>query len=131
MLFEVVVAAGVLATPWLLTRRTGESSSARIERIKRQGLEQRFTAEPADEALARELIDSLERSRAISRRTPSQPPPSSSGLSLVNRLDQIVAYHALSPAEIRLIAERVVVRAVGREGVARRGVKVTWNEARR
>ncbi len=67
VVFEVVVAVGVLATPWLLTRRTGETSAARIERIKRQGLEQRFTAEPANEALAKELIEALERASAPER----------------------------------------------------------------
>ncbi|MBM4778165.1 MAG: ATP-dependent Clp protease ATP-binding subunit [Archangiaceae bacterium] len=48
---------------------------------------------------------------------------------LINRLDQLVAYHPLTPKEIGLIASRVVERALGREGLARRGVKVTWTEA--
>ncbi len=48
---------------------------------------------------------------------------------LINRLDQLVAYHPLTPKEIALIASRVVERALGREGLARRGVKVTWSDA--
>jgi ATP-dependent Clp protease ATP-binding subunit ClpC len=47
---------------------------------------------------------------------------------LVNRLDQIVAYHPLTPAQIRQIAARVLQKAVGREGLARRGVTVTWDD---
>ncbi|MDX2012998.1 MAG: AAA family ATPase [Myxococcaceae bacterium] len=45
---------------------------------------------------------------------------------LVNRLDQIVAYHPLTPAEVKAIAARVLERAVRREGLARRGVSVQW-----
>jgi ATP-dependent Clp protease ATP-binding subunit ClpC len=48
---------------------------------------------------------------------------------LVNRLDQIVAYHPLTPEQIRLIASRVLERAVGREGLSRRGVTVRWDDA--
>lgn len=59
--FEVVLALGVVATPWLLTRRTGESAAQRTARIKRQGLEKKFAADPANESLAGELVDSLER----------------------------------------------------------------------
>ncbi|MBM4779102.1 MAG: tetratricopeptide repeat protein [Archangiaceae bacterium] len=61
VVFELVLALGVVATPWLLTRRGGESSAHRTERIKRQGLEKKFAASPADESLARELMESLER----------------------------------------------------------------------
>jgi ATP-dependent Clp protease ATP-binding subunit ClpC len=46
---------------------------------------------------------------------------------LVNRLDQIVAYHPLTPAEVKAIAVRVLERAVRREGLARRGVSVRWS----
>ncbi|MFZ5442886.1 MAG: AAA family ATPase [Myxococcota bacterium] len=45
---------------------------------------------------------------------------------LVNRLDQLVAYHPLSPADIRLIAERVLAKALSREGLVRRGVTVRY-----
>lgn len=45
---------------------------------------------------------------------------------LVNRLDQIVAYHPLSPDHIRHIAGRVLEKALGREGILRRSVKVTY-----
>jgi ATP-dependent Clp protease ATP-binding subunit ClpC len=45
---------------------------------------------------------------------------------LVNRLDQIVAYHPLSEANIRQIATRVLDQALSREGLARRAVKVTY-----
>ncbi len=48
---------------------------------------------------------------------------------LINRLDQIVAYHPLTPAQVRVIAGRVLERAVAREGLARRGVTVTWSDA--
>jgi uncharacterized RDD family membrane protein YckC len=59
--FELVLALGVVATPWLLTRRGGESSAHRTERIKRQGLEKKFAADPANESLARDLMESLQR----------------------------------------------------------------------
>ncbi len=45
---------------------------------------------------------------------------------LINRLDQLVAYHPLTPAEVRTITERLLERAVKREGFVRRGTKVTW-----
>lgn len=59
--FEVVLALAVVGTPWLLTRRGGESSAHRTERIKRQGLEKKFAADPANESLARDLMESLRR----------------------------------------------------------------------
>jgi uncharacterized RDD family membrane protein YckC len=59
--FEVVLAVAIVATPWLLTRRGGESSAQRTERIKRQGLEKKFAADPSSEPLARELMESMER----------------------------------------------------------------------
>lgn len=48
---------------------------------------------------------------------------------LINRLDQIVAYHPLSSAQVRVIAGRVLERAVAREGLSRRGVTVSWSDA--
>ena len=45
---------------------------------------------------------------------------------LVNRLDQIVAYHPLTEANISQIATRVLEQALAREGLARRGVKVKY-----
>ncbi|MBL8923768.1 MAG: RDD family protein [Myxococcaceae bacterium] len=61
IVFDLVLALGVPATPWLLTRRTGESPRTRTERIKRKGLEKKFAADPANEQLAGELVDALER----------------------------------------------------------------------
>ncbi len=48
---------------------------------------------------------------------------------LVNRLDQIVAYRPLSKAAIRQIAARVLEAALAREGLSRRGVRVTYEDA--
>ena len=48
---------------------------------------------------------------------------------LVNRLDQIVAYHPLSREHIRQIAARVLDQALGREGLLRRSVKVKYGHA--
>lgn len=45
---------------------------------------------------------------------------------LVNRLDQIVAYHPLSEANIKQIATRVLDQALAREGLTRRNVKVRY-----
>jgi uncharacterized RDD family membrane protein YckC len=59
--FELILAMAVVATPWVLTRRTGESVAHRTERIKRGGLEKKFANDPANDALAGELIDALER----------------------------------------------------------------------
>lgn len=61
IVFEVVLAIGVVATPWVLTRRTGETAAHRTERIKRQGLEKKFANDPANDALAGELIDAFAR----------------------------------------------------------------------
>lgn len=61
IVFELVLALGVVATPWVLTRRTGETAAHRTARIKRQGLEKKFASDPANEALAGELLDALER----------------------------------------------------------------------
>lgn len=60
--FEVLLVVGVAGTPWLLTRRTGETVAQRAERIKRGGLEKKFANDPANEPLARELIGALQRS---------------------------------------------------------------------
>jgi ATP-dependent Clp protease ATP-binding subunit ClpC len=48
---------------------------------------------------------------------------------LLNRLDHVVAYHPLAPAEVRLIASRAVTVALRREGLVRRGVEVLFDEA--
>jgi ATP-dependent Clp protease ATP-binding subunit ClpC len=48
---------------------------------------------------------------------------------LVNRLDQIVAYHPLSREHIRQIAVRVLDEALKREGLFRRGVTVSYEPA--
>ncbi len=61
VVFELFLAVAIIGTPWLLTVRTGESSAHRTERIKRQGLQKRFDANPGDDGIAGELIDSLER----------------------------------------------------------------------
>jgi ATP-dependent Clp protease ATP-binding subunit ClpC len=45
---------------------------------------------------------------------------------LVNRLDQIVAYHPLTRAHIRDIAGRVLEQALSREGLTRRGVRIAY-----
>jgi ATP-dependent Clp protease ATP-binding subunit ClpC len=47
---------------------------------------------------------------------------------LLNRLDQIVPYRALSPAVIAVLARRALEQALSREGLARRGARVTWTE---
>lgn len=43
---------------------------------------------------------------------------------LINRIDHVVPYAALSEASIRTITDRVVKRALSREGLERRGIKV-------
>lgn len=48
---------------------------------------------------------------------------------LINRLDQIVAYHPLTMAEVELIARRMIEAAVRREGLSRRGVALRWSDA--
>ncbi|NTX01507.1 AAA family ATPase [Myxococcus sp. CA040A] len=47
---------------------------------------------------------------------------------LLNRLDQVVPYRALAPDVIRTLARRTLEAALGREGLARRGVKVSFGE---
>lgn len=61
VVFEVLLAIAIIGTPWLLTVRTGESSAHRTERIKRQGLQKKFDADPSNEPLADELRASLQR----------------------------------------------------------------------
>jgi uncharacterized RDD family membrane protein YckC/Tfp pilus assembly protein PilF len=61
VVFDLLLALGVPATPWLLMRRGGESAQQRTERIKRQGLEKKFAADPANESLAGELVYALDR----------------------------------------------------------------------
>ncbi|MEZ4363195.1 MAG: AAA family ATPase [Kofleriaceae bacterium] len=48
---------------------------------------------------------------------------------LLNRFDHVVPFHPLPVAAIQSLALRMLERALGREGVSRRGVKVTWDEA--
>jgi ATP-dependent Clp protease ATP-binding subunit ClpC len=48
---------------------------------------------------------------------------------LVNRLDQVVAYHPLSREHIRQIASRVLDQALAREGLLRRSVKMKYGPA--
>lgn len=54
-IFEVVLMLSVVALPTLLTMPGGESPQARIARLKREGLEKKFHADPGNEALAAEL----------------------------------------------------------------------------
>jgi len=48
---------------------------------------------------------------------------------LLNRFDQIVPYRPLGAEVIAQLARRALEKAVEREGLARRGVVVTWDEA--
>jgi ATP-dependent Clp protease ATP-binding subunit ClpC len=48
---------------------------------------------------------------------------------LVNRFDQIVPYRPLSPDVIAILARRALEQAVAREGLLRRGVSVSWDDA--
>ncbi len=48
---------------------------------------------------------------------------------LINRLDQIVPYHALRQEALRTIAARALAQALEREGLTRRRVKVTFSQA--
>jgi tetratricopeptide (TPR) repeat protein len=60
--FDVLLLVGVVAAPWLLTqRKLGESRAEKTERLRREGLQQKFSASPADEALAGELVSALQR----------------------------------------------------------------------
>jgi len=52
---EVVLMGLAFGMPWIATMRGGETSSHRIARIKREGLEQRFKKDPANTALAGDL----------------------------------------------------------------------------
>jgi ATP-dependent Clp protease ATP-binding subunit ClpC len=47
---------------------------------------------------------------------------------LLNRLDQVVPYRALTPEVIRALARRTLEAALTREGLTRRGVKVSFGE---
>ncbi|WP_141324447.1 AAA family ATPase [Myxococcus sp. AB025B] len=47
---------------------------------------------------------------------------------LLNRLDQVVPYRALSADVIRTLTRRTLDAALGREGLSRRGVKVSFGE---
>ena len=48
---------------------------------------------------------------------------------LLNRFDQIVPYRPLGPEVIAQLARRALGAALAREGLARRGVTVAWDEA--
>jgi ATP-dependent Clp protease ATP-binding subunit ClpC len=47
---------------------------------------------------------------------------------LLNRLDQVVPYRALTPEVIRALARRTLEAALSREGLTRRGVKVSFGD---
>jgi ATP-dependent Clp protease ATP-binding subunit ClpC len=47
----------------------------------------------------------------------------------VNRIGGVVPFAPLSPDVVRVIARALLVRALQREGLTRRGVEVTWDEA--
>ncbi|RKH32845.1 ATP-dependent Clp protease ATP-binding subunit [Corallococcus praedator] len=47
---------------------------------------------------------------------------------LLNRLDQVVPYRPLTPDVIRALARRTLEAALAREGLTRRGVKVSFGE---
>jgi ATP-dependent Clp protease ATP-binding subunit ClpC len=47
---------------------------------------------------------------------------------LLNRLDQVVPYRSLTPEVIRALARRTLEAALTREGLTRRGVKVSFGE---
>jgi tetratricopeptide (TPR) repeat protein len=60
--FDALLVLGTVGAPWLLTQRApGESRTQKTERLKREGLEKKFAAAPADEALAAELAGALQR----------------------------------------------------------------------
>jgi uncharacterized RDD family membrane protein YckC len=60
--FDVLLLVGVVGTPWLLTqKKPGETRAEKTARIKREGLEKKFDASPANEALASELVEALQR----------------------------------------------------------------------
>ena len=53
--FEVVLMSSVLFLPWLLTSRSGESSQAKIARLKLDSLRAKFDANPGSDSLSDEL----------------------------------------------------------------------------
>lgn len=53
--FEVLLVASVVALPWVLTSRGGETARERGARLTREALEKKFAADPGNEALAVEL----------------------------------------------------------------------------
>jgi len=55
IVFEVVLFASVLAIPWALSSRGGETARERGARIAREALEKKFAADPGNEAVALEL----------------------------------------------------------------------------
>ncbi|MEW5740020.1 MAG: RDD family protein [Myxococcota bacterium] len=55
VVFEVLLVASVLAIPWVLSSRGGETAKERGARIAREALEKKFAADPGNEALAAEL----------------------------------------------------------------------------
>lgn len=55
VLVQVGLAVSVLALPWLLTSKGGETSQQRIARLKLESLEKKFEASPASASLAGDL----------------------------------------------------------------------------
>lgn len=55
VVFEVLLVASVVAIPWALSSRGGETAKERGARIAREALEKKFALDPGNEALAREL----------------------------------------------------------------------------
>jgi uncharacterized RDD family membrane protein YckC len=53
--FEILLVGSVLALPWLLTARGGETPDQKISRLKRETLRQKFEQSPGSEALAADL----------------------------------------------------------------------------
>lgn len=55
VVFEVFLFASVVAIPWFLTSRGGETARERGARLTREALEKKFAADPGNETLAAEL----------------------------------------------------------------------------
>ena len=57
--FQVLLVALAFAVPWGLSARGGETTSQQVARLKRQALQAKFDADPANRPLAEELQDAL------------------------------------------------------------------------
>lgn len=55
MAFEVLLFSSVLAIPWALSTRGGETAREKGARLTREALEKKFALDPGNEALARDL----------------------------------------------------------------------------